>query len=181
MDSLPEELLTRVFDFLSCDRPHVDIANSRLVSRRFHALSSPFLVTTVVIAHRYNTLQKLREVLDHPYFSKHVTRLVWDASCYEVTVAERLSEYELQCEQNPWQSSAINKYEASLQEAHATKLALLQSAVSQSELAREREYFTRFLDDDEQNTDVCDRPMTTENILRRGHDDYHRRYHLSSK
>ena len=76
MDSLPPELLIRVFDFLSYDRPHVDIANSRLVSKRFHALSSPFLITTAVIANRLDTLQKLRELLEHPYFSKHVTRLV---------------------------------------------------------------------------------------------------------
>jgi hypothetical protein len=66
IDALPPQLLTRVFEFFSCDRSHVNIANSRLVSKQFHALSSPFLITTVVIADLYDTLQKLSEVLDHP-------------------------------------------------------------------------------------------------------------------
>jgi hypothetical protein len=81
---LPPELLTRIFAFVSYDRPHIDIANIRLASRQFYDLSSPFLLDTVVIANRLDTLQKTSEILDHPYFSKHVTRLVWDASFYDM-------------------------------------------------------------------------------------------------
>jgi hypothetical protein len=176
MDSLPEELLTSVLTFLSYDRPHVDIANCRLVSRRFRALSSPYLISTVVIADRWDTLQKLKEVLEHPYFSKYVTRLVWDASFYETSVVESLYAYHLQCEENPWQSSAIRKYRTSLQEAHAARIALLQSAVSQSRLAGPHENFDRRLDDDEQ-CDLSYPPgMPMRDLLRSGHDEYRRRF-----
>jgi hypothetical protein len=95
---LPPELLSRIFAFVSYDRPHVDIANIRLAFRQFHDLSSPFLLTTVVIADRLDTLQKLSEVLDHPYFSKHITRLVWDASFYEHI--EDLRHYQEVCEKD---------------------------------------------------------------------------------
>jgi hypothetical protein len=107
MDSLPEELLTRAFDFLFCDRPHLDIASSRLVSKRFQALSSPFLINTAVIANRLDTLAKLRELLDHPYFSKHVTRLVWDAGKYVEGPADCLLAYQIHCKRKPWRSGTI--------------------------------------------------------------------------
>lgn len=129
IETLPPELLTRVFDFLSCDRPHVDIANSRLVCRRFYALSSPFLIDTVVIADRQDTLDRLQEVLDHPYFSKHVTRLVWDASRYVHGPAEALPMYQRECEKSPWRSSTITAY-CALHGKDVAELALLQDAVS---------------------------------------------------
>lgn len=176
MDSLPEELLIRVFTYLSYDRPHVDIANCRLVSRRFRALSSPYLIDTVVIADRWETLTKLKEVLEHPYFSKYVTRLVWDASYYETSAAEFLHEYHLQCEENPWQSSTIRKYRTSLQEVHEARASLIQGAVSQSRLAGQHEYFDRRLDDDKES-DIRHPPgMPIRDLLRSGHDDYRRRY-----
>jgi hypothetical protein len=62
------------------------------------------LLDTVVIADRLDTLQELREVLDHPYFSKHITRLVWDASSYQHL--EDLGHSQELCEADPWRSSA---------------------------------------------------------------------------
>jgi hypothetical protein len=175
MDCLPEELLTRVFEFLSYDRPHIDITNSRLVSKRLHALSSPFLINTAVIANRLDTLAKLRELLDHPYFSKHVTRLVWDASPYHEIPAESFEQYRLQCEHNPWQSSAMRRYRESVQDENAAKLALLQSTVGLSRLVGE--HITPILNDDEKNDHDCPFEMAERGFLRRGHDDYHHRYH----
>lgn len=82
IDKLPEELLSRAFELLSSQNPLIDIGNSRLVSRRFRNSSSPYLLTTVVIAERKEMLEKLREVIEQPYFSLHVTHLVWDASYF---------------------------------------------------------------------------------------------------
>jgi hypothetical protein len=47
-----------------------------------------------VIAERFSTLRKAREILLHPYFSKHVTHLLWDASYYEERIAANYRAYE---------------------------------------------------------------------------------------
>jgi hypothetical protein len=47
-----------------------------------------------VIAERYKTLRKAREQLLHPYFSKHITHLLWDASYYDQNIAADYREYE---------------------------------------------------------------------------------------
>jgi hypothetical protein len=65
-----------------------------------------------VIADRLDTLQKLREVLDHPYFSKYITRLVWDASYYGQL--DDLEDYQDIFDKDPWRSSAIESYFESL-------------------------------------------------------------------
>jgi hypothetical protein len=57
-------------------------------------LNSSFLIRTIVIAERFSTLRKAREILLHPYFSKHVTHLLWDASYYEERIAANYRAYE---------------------------------------------------------------------------------------
>lgn len=52
IEILPPELLSRAFALLSHQNPHVDIANKRLVCKAFRELTSPYLLTTVVIAQR---------------------------------------------------------------------------------------------------------------------------------
>ena len=47
-----------------------------------------------MIAERFDTLRKAREVLLHPYSSKHVTHLLWDASYYEERIAANYRAYE---------------------------------------------------------------------------------------
>lgn len=173
--TLPPELLTRVFASVPFDRSHVDIANSRLVCRRFHALSSPFLINTAVIANRFDTLAKLRDLLDHPYFSKHVTRLVWDASSYDSGPAESFEQYRFQCERYTWQSSAMRMYHKSVEGENATKVALLRSTVSLSRVVGQR--ITPVLNDNEKEKKYCAFEMPEWNFLRRGYDDYHHRYH----
>jgi hypothetical protein len=93
LDKLSSELLSHILTISSHDRPHVDIANSRRVSRRFHELSPPFMISTVVIANRTDTLRKLRQVLEPPHFYKYVTRLVWDASYCKGDPATTLEDY----------------------------------------------------------------------------------------
>jgi hypothetical protein len=177
IDALPPELLTRVFEFLSCDRSHVDIANSRLVSKQFHAISSPFLIATVVIADRYDTLQKLSEVLDHPYFSKHVTRLVWDASLYGRGAANHLFEYHHQCELKPWSSSTIAAHCES-RGMDLEELARLQDAVGKA--LHGGDWLMRraggidlslYYTENEVGSDSDDKKMR-DSLIRLAHDDY---------
>ncbi|KAM0706120.1 hypothetical protein Q7P35_006669 [Cladosporium inversicolor] len=181
IETLPPELLTRVFDSLSCDRPHVDTANSRLVSKLFHALSSPFLINTAVIANRLDTLAKLRELLDHPYFSKHVTRLVWDASRYVDGPADCLLAYQIHCERNPWRSGTIKAY-CTLHGKDTTELALLQDAVAMVIPGRRRQYqaaeeaLAQFVDDIERTGDSGDR-LAAKELFDIAFHDYRSRYH----
>ncbi|GIZ47739.1 hypothetical protein CKM354_001082400 [Cercospora kikuchii] len=80
VSALPAELLTRIFSFLST---RADIASYRLVCRGFREHSSPFLITEVVYAARVETIARLFDIMEHPYFSKHVTSLLYDASFYD--------------------------------------------------------------------------------------------------
>ena len=83
--SLPSEILDNIFSTLSHEQQ--TIATCRLVCSSFKELSSPYLITRVVFARRLKTLSKLREVVDHPYFHKYITELVYDASSYEQRIA----------------------------------------------------------------------------------------------
>lgn len=92
-DKLPPELSSRIFEFVSASSQK-HIANCRLVSLEFRTICSPYLITTVVVANRLETLRKFVEVMEDPYFSKHVTHLIWDASWYEEDVAQRYETYQ---------------------------------------------------------------------------------------
>lgn len=92
LGALPPELLSKIFCYLA-DRPHVDVANLRLVCRSFVPISSPFLITTAVVADRLDTLEKLQTLLRHPYFSKYITHLVYDVSTYDETLATNPEEF----------------------------------------------------------------------------------------
>lgn len=95
IEALPPELLSRIFSFINAP-PAIDIksiASCRLVCRRFLELSSPYLITTVVIAERLPELKKLRQIMDHSYFHKHVTHLMWDASFYEYDLSPHPRRY----------------------------------------------------------------------------------------
>lgn len=101
IETLPPELLSRTFALLSHQNPHVDIANARLVCRAFRALSSPYLLTTVVIAERKEALLKLRKILAHWYFRRHVTHLLWDASYWNRDITRNLDAYGREVENHP--------------------------------------------------------------------------------
>ncbi|KAK4500733.1 hypothetical protein PRZ48_008923 [Zasmidium cellare] len=98
MLGLPAELNTRIFSFLDDRR---DVARCRLVCWTFHKLSSPFLITRVVFALRLDTIAKLREVVNHPYFSKYVDTLFYDASRYMSDSAHDWYRYVGECQMSP--------------------------------------------------------------------------------
>ncbi|KAK4497450.1 hypothetical protein PRZ48_011901 [Zasmidium cellare] len=81
---LPNEVLMRIFSLLP---KRQDVAACRLVCRDFKELSSPFLITRIVVAKRLDTMEKFYDVMEHPYFRKHVTELIYDASWYDHMLA----------------------------------------------------------------------------------------------
>jgi hypothetical protein len=81
IELLPPELLTNVFEILAQDCRVIQ--SCRLVCKVFRELSSHHLITRVVIAERFDSLQRLQWVMNHPFFSKHVTTLVWDVSHFD--------------------------------------------------------------------------------------------------
>lgn len=83
---LPPELLSRIFWYLSAEEQQ--ISRCRLVSREFSELSSPYLLSTIVYANRVNAIVRFQEILDHPYFHKHITELLYDGSTYSRYLAE---------------------------------------------------------------------------------------------
>lgn len=146
VDALPVELLSRVFASLSSDRCHTEITSCRLVSRQWRALSSPFVITTVVIADRIDAIRKVREVVEHPYFSRHVTHLLWDSSVYQSDVAFsfRLYEDEFMKYRRP---QGDRRHRGTREADNANVRSLLQGIPDQSVLAQQRDHTTPFPDD----------------------------------
>lgn len=96
---LPPELSSWIFELVSAGSRR-DVASCRLACRELKEISSPFLITTVVIANRLSTLKLAMEVMDHPYCSKHITHLLWDASWYEKDIALKVGEYQSRASQS---------------------------------------------------------------------------------
>lgn len=95
MLALSPELLSHIFSFLPEDR--LDIASCRLVSHTFKDLSSPFLIPSVVFANRLKTIEHLHEVIAHPYCSRYVRELLFDASSYKRELAQDRASYDRAC------------------------------------------------------------------------------------
>jgi len=85
IDIVPPELLARTFAFILAERKNISAC--RLVCGTFKVLSSPFLHTRIVLFQRMEVVINLHEVLHHPYFSRHITELVYDASMYSARIA----------------------------------------------------------------------------------------------
>jgi hypothetical protein len=64
-------------------------------------------VTTAVVAERPEALQKLDELLAHPYLRSQVKTLVWDASTYDKNVATSYDAYKARS----GTSTHLKKYE----------------------------------------------------------------------
>lgn len=97
---LPAELNTKIFD-LAFGALSRDVANCRLASQDMFTLCSPYLIRTAVVAKRDDTRRKLQEVMRHPYFSKHVTHLLWDGSEFDRETAESDPWYDMAFLEDP--------------------------------------------------------------------------------
>jgi hypothetical protein len=90
--ALPSELSTKIFKLVAL-HSSADLAACRLVSSAWRQHSDPFLITTAVVAERPKALQKLDELLAHPYFRTQIKTLVWDASTYNEYLATSYDDY----------------------------------------------------------------------------------------
>ena len=95
-EKLPPELWIHIFSYLSSCREH--IATCRCVCKDFASWSSEFLIQRVTFAKRFDRIQRLWEVLEHPYFSRCVTEFVYDASTYDESLATDFEDYEAACD-----------------------------------------------------------------------------------
>ena len=91
LDQLPAELLCEVYSHLTSK----DIKSARLVNKKHHAHSSPYLMKRAFFATRLKTLEVFNSVVSHPVFSKSDTEIVCDASCFvEDPYYDRGEEYD---------------------------------------------------------------------------------------
>lgn len=125
---LPEELNTKIFDFTFGERSR-DVSNCRLACQDLFALCSPYLIRTAVVAERINALRKLREVSSHPFFSQHVTTLVWDASYYETQLATEYSKYEYAFERSDHLASSRDEACIKAPQADVETFKMIESGV----------------------------------------------------
>lgn len=127
-DTLHIELSTRNFDCAFVGRSP-DVAKCRLACQALHTLCSPYLIRTVVVAEPLNSLRKLREVLLHPYFSQHVTTLIWDASYYEADIATDYNKYEYAFERSDHLATSRDEAYIKALQADAELLKTMESGV----------------------------------------------------
>ena len=79
-DTLPAELIERIFSYLSGDREA--LIACRLVSKDVGPLVDPHLFSRVVFALRRPAIDNLQHIYSYPRFSKFTTELVLDGSRY---------------------------------------------------------------------------------------------------
>ncbi|KEQ67445.1 uncharacterized protein M437DRAFT_37194 [Aureobasidium melanogenum CBS 110374] len=78
MEKLPLELKQRVCSFLHAN-PKL-LKPIRLVSKQFADAAAPYLLPRVFLVKHRDSCAEVREIADHPIFSKHVNTLVVDPS-----------------------------------------------------------------------------------------------------
>ncbi|KAF7550903.1 hypothetical protein G7Z17_g5390 [Cylindrodendrum hubeiense] len=94
IESLPAELLYRVFSFVDEKK---SIQQSRLVSHQFKDVASSFLITKTHVYVSSECISKLEELCDHPVYSKSITRVNINISCYDVDMASNRALYMEDC------------------------------------------------------------------------------------
>lgn len=78
MDKLPLEIKQRICSFLHSSPQLLKIV--RLVSTDFASAAAPYLIPRVFLFKHPFSCRKLRSIVEHPIFSKHLTTLVVDPS-----------------------------------------------------------------------------------------------------
>ncbi|KAI4760611.1 hypothetical protein E4T52_07483 [Aureobasidium sp. EXF-3400] len=78
MDKLPLEMKQRICSFLHAS-PKL-LKPIRLVSQQFAAAAAPYLLPRIFLVKHKDSCAEVREIVEHPVFSKHVTTLIVDPS-----------------------------------------------------------------------------------------------------
>ena len=71
---LPSEIL----DLICQQLKEKDISSLRLVSRKWHDVATAYLLPTADLIVKKTNFQRLQEIAEHPVFSQHVKRLVYE-------------------------------------------------------------------------------------------------------
>ena len=79
--SLPPEIARLVCDSLD----GASIASIRLVSRFWNDIASSFLLHKPTVVFKQDSLDRLIDISEHPYFSKLVTGVIWEPNTLEHT------------------------------------------------------------------------------------------------
>ncbi|KAF2708408.1 hypothetical protein K504DRAFT_381406 [Pleomassaria siparia CBS 279.74] len=98
LSTLPNELLGTCISYLSststaCLASSPDIQNLRLVSRRLHAVSSPFLITKAYVSFTSESFRELEELANHHVYSKGVKKVKIDVSYFDKYLADDLRHF----------------------------------------------------------------------------------------
>jgi hypothetical protein len=91
LDYLPPELLESCFSHLSECR--YDVRNLRLVSRKFCAISSRFLITEVNVRFHQQSFSDLEYLATHSVFSKSIDTVILNVSFFENHVLRNKATY----------------------------------------------------------------------------------------
>ncbi len=79
LEMFPTETLVQVFSYLT----NKDLKSARLTCRAFYACSTKFLIVDrVVVARRWGTLERLEQIIEHPFYSQTITTVVVDLSTF---------------------------------------------------------------------------------------------------
>ncbi|KAF1951008.1 hypothetical protein CC80DRAFT_597658 [Byssothecium circinans] len=120
ISDLPNELLASCIEY--CQDEKSDIRALRLVSQRFHGLSSPYLITEFTVYLSEASFTHLYTLSTHQILRKYVTSLTINVSCYEATCADSLKEFtELASDQLRWFRAFKDKGEDTDEEEDATQ------------------------------------------------------------
>ncbi|KAF2116905.1 hypothetical protein BDV96DRAFT_38009 [Lophiotrema nucula] len=89
-NKLPNELLRECFAHIEYQNKHWknDIKSFRLVSKRFYAEASPFLIAKATVSFNKESLQNLETLATHPIFSKYITQVNIDVTYYDKLLAQ---------------------------------------------------------------------------------------------
>ena len=100
---LPLELKRIVADFLRKS----DLKNLRLVSRKWHAMTTPLLFDRVYVSPRNKDIQVFSHITKHPLLSRSIKQMVCDVST--VSEASHESYFQRLCDQRRAMTKSINE------------------------------------------------------------------------
>jgi hypothetical protein len=95
IQSLPVELLNKILSHVSEDRKNgqESIKQSRLVSKHFNNVASPFLIPEVIVCLTLESFTRLEEICSHPLISKGVRKVTIILCFYEGELANNRQAY----------------------------------------------------------------------------------------
>lgn len=105
LEDLPDELLGSCFQYLKDSRKQIQ--NLRLVSRRFNAVSSEFLIESYPVHIESESLYRFERLSQHPVFCKSIKNIKIIVSYYDASLAVDRGLFGMHCGSNLYQHVEI--------------------------------------------------------------------------